>query len=422
MKLEVINTGTEILLGNVTNTHLTFFGQELFPLGLRVERQVCVPDGPAIREALLDTFRCGADVVLVTGGLGPTSDDLTRDITAELLGRPLAVDDSVLAALNAYYEKLSRQMNSRIARQAQVPEGATIIPNDHGTAPGLYLPPGLVRSAESGAGNWETSPHLFLLPGPPRELRPMFTRYVVPMLAKLRPAGEHVPQVEIYRLANIGESNIETMVGAQLAEIADLEVGYCARVGEVDLRLVGSAEALARAGEIVRPAVEPYLFSMKGETLEAVIIARLIEERRTLAVAESCTGGLLAHRLTNVPGGGAAFLAGLTTYAIEAKMKLLGVHPDLIKRCDAVSAEVASEMAVGVRRVTGADYALSTTGYAGPEGGDSDACEPVGTVFIALASSGVTPPIVERHVFLMEREAFKWRATQAALDLLRRKG
>ncbi len=173
--------------------------------------------------------------------------------------------------------------------------------------------------------------------------------------------------------------------------------------------------------KIVRPAVESYLSSMKGESLEEVVIARLIEGRRTLAVAESCTGGLLAHRLTNVPGASRAFLAGLTTYSIKAKMKLLGVNPEVANRCDAVNAEVASEMAVGVRRVTGADYALATTGYAGPTGGEDGNCDPVGTVYIAMASSRLTAPIVERHVFLMEREAFKFRATQAALDLFRRK-
>ncbi len=419
LKIEVINTGTELLLGNVTNTHLTFLGQELFLLGLRVERQICVPDGPAIRDALLDTFRSGAEVVLVTGGLGPTSDDLTRDIAAELLDRPLATDPAVLAKLNGYYEKLSRQVSASIARQAEVPAGATVIPNDHGTAPGLYLPPSLVRTA---AGGWTNSPHLLLLPGPPRELQPMFTSYVAPLLARLRPAGEPVPQARNYRLINIGESNVEAMVGAELARIEGLEVGYCARLGEMDLRLIGSREVLTRAEKIVDPAVAPYLASMDGESLEAVIIARLTESRRTLAVAESCTGGLLAHRLTNVSGASKVFLAGLTTYSIESKMKLLGVSPEMANHCDAVSGEVAAAMAVGARRVTGADYALSTTGYAGPGGSGKEGCEPVGTVFIALAASGQTTPIVERHLFLMEREAFKHRATMAALDLLRRKG
>lgn len=420
LKIEVINTGTELLLGNVTNTHLTFLGQELFPLGLRIERQICVPDGPAIRDALLDTFRSGADVVLVTGGLGPTSDDLTRDIAAELLDRPLAINQDELAKLTGYYEKLSRQVSPSISRQAEVPTGATVIPNDHGTAPGLYLPPGLVRAGEEAA--WTSSPHLFLLPGPPRELRPMFTKYVTPLLAKLRPAGDPVPQALNYRLINIGESNVEAMVGAELARIEGLEVGYCARIGEVDLRLIGSPAMLEQAKKIVQPAVAPYLATMEDESLEEVIIAKLTETRRTLAVAESCTGGLLAHRLTNVSGASKVFLAGLTTYSIESKMKLLGVSPELVNRCDAVSAEVAAEMAIGVRRVTGADLALSTTGYAGPGGPTREGCEPVGTVFIALAASGQATPIVERHQFLMEREAFKYRATQAALDLLRRKG
>ena len=419
MKIEVINTGTELLLGNVTNTHLPFLGQELFPLGARIERQVCVPDGPAIREALLAAFAGGADVVLVTGGLGPTSDDLTRDITAELLERPLSDDAGVLAGLQAYYARYGRKMLPSISRQAQVPAGATVIPNHHGTAPGLYLPP---TSLRRGPDEAVLSPHLFLLPGPPRELRPMFTEQIAPMVAALRPVGETVPQMNNYRLINIGESNVEAMVGALLAKIEGLEVGYCARLGEMDLRLIGPPAALARADAIVAPAVAPYLLSMGNDSLEEVLVRRLQSQGRTLAVAESCTGGQLAHRLTNVPGSSAVLLAGLVTYSIAAKAKLLGIEPALFDQHDAVSQPVAAAMAEGARRVTGADFALATTGYAGPGGGERPDGDPVGTVYVALAAGGLTEPVVERHTFLVDREAFKYRAAQAALDLLRRKG
>ena len=417
VKVEVINTGTELLLGNVTNTHLPFLGQELFPLGLRVERQVCVPDGPAIRDALLESF-ARAEIVLVTGGLGPTSDDITRDLAAEFLNRPLAEDPAILSGLRDYFQKIDRPFQPSIARQAQVPAGAQVLPNNHGTAPGLYLPPGPVMGHDG-----LRSPHLFLLPGPPRELRPMFTESVVPILQKLpTDDGGPRPFCRVYRTVGVGESQVEAAVGLALAELRGLEVGYCARLGEVDLRLIGTPDLLERAEAIVIPALGESLLSRDGKTLEQVLVQRLREAGRTLAVAESCTGGLLANRITNAPGASAVFVAGFVTYAYRAKHGLLGVDPALIERGGAVSEAVAAAMAAGARREAGTDYALSTTGEDPGEGPDSGEGQPVGTLFIALAGpDGDREPVVERHFFPTDRETFKWRATQAALDLLRRR-
>ena len=417
MNVEVINTGTELLLGNVTNTHLAFLGQELFPLGLRVERQVCVPDGPAICAALVEAFG-RADIVLVTGGLGPTSDDVTRDLAAELLGRPLAEDPAILDDLKAYFARINRPFQPSIARQAQVPAGALVLKNNHGTAPGLYLPPGPMPGSEGGA-NGRPSPHLFLLPGPPRELRPMFTGSVVPILEKL-PTDDGGPrrQCRIYRAVNIGESQVEALVGQKIEEIGGIEIGYCARVGEVDLRLIATPDLLDRAEAIVLPALGETLLSRDGKTLEQVLVQRLREKKQTLAVAESCTGGLLGHRITNAPGASAVFVAGFVTYASQAKHELLGVDPALIEKHGAVSEAAAAAMATGARRAAGTDYALSTTGEAGPESGEG---QPVGTLFIALAGPDNAEPTVEKHFFKTDREAFKQRATQVTLDLLRRK-
>ena len=413
MKVEVINTGTELLLGNVTNTHLAFFGPGLFPLGLRVDRQVCVPDGPAIQSALTEAF-ARADIVLVTGGLGPTSDDLTRDLAAELLDRPLAEDPAILDGLKAFFVRLNRPWQPSIGRQAQVPAGAQVLPNNHGTAPGLYLPPGPLPG-----GDTRRSPHLFLLPGPPRELRPMFSESVVPILEKL-PTDDGKPRAScrIYRAVNIGESQVEALVGASLAEMDGLEVGYCARLGEVDLRLIGTPDLLERAEKIVIPALANTLLSRDGETLEQVLVRELREKGKTLAVAESCTGGLLGHRITNAPGSSAVFVAGFITYADRAKTGLLGVEWTLIEKAGAVSEAVAAAMATGARREAGTDFALATTGEAGPDSGGGQL---VGTLFIALAGPGDEEPTVERHFFPTDREAFKWRATQIALDLLRRR-
>lgn len=410
--VEIINTGTELLLGNVTNTHLTFLGQELFPLGLRVDRQVCVPDGAAIRDALAETFG-RAELVLVTGGLGPTSDDITRDLIAEMLGRPLAEDPRILNRLKAYFRKVNRPFLDSIARQAQVPAGAAVLDNDHGTAPGLYLPPGPLPDAPG-----TVSPHIFLLPGPPRELRPMFKDKVVPLIGSFLDAQGPRPVCRIYRAVGIGESQVEALVAPQLEAMGNLEIGYCARLGEVDLRLIGTPDALDRAEGIVLPVLGSYLLPRADENLEHVIIHRLREAGQTLAVAESCTGGLLAHRLTNVPGASAVFAAGLTTYSNHAKASLLRVDPALIERHGAVSAPVAAAMAAGARKVTGADFALATTGEAGP---DSSGGKPVGALFVALATPSGAEPTVEEHFFPTDREAFKFRASQAALDLLRKK-
>lgn len=414
MRVEVLNTGTELLLGSVVNSHLAFFGEQIFSLGLRIERQTCVPDGPAIREALVEAFGRGPDVVLITGGLGPTSDDITRDIVAELLGRELRTDDALLADIKEKFAKFGRrEINPHIARQAEVPAGARVLQNAHGTAPGLYLP------AAKGAGASPT-PHLFLLPGPPRELRPMFSEQVLPILKSLLPEKETPTEMRTYRLVSIGESWVEEKVGDALEAIGGLEIGYCARPGEVDLRLIGPEPALARAEKIVVPALGKHLASTTGETLEQVLVRLLQERKKTVAVAESCTGGLLAHRLTNVAGASAVFLAGLTTYVNPIKTKLLGVSQKTIdENGGAVSAPVASAMATGARSIAGTDYALSTTGFAGPSGGSEDT--PVGTAFIGLATPDRAEPLVKRLFFpTTDRETFKHRAAQAAFDLLRR--
>lgn len=405
MRVEAINTGTEILLGNVINTHLAYFGQELFPLGLRVGWQTCVPDGPAIREALAEAFG-RAEIVLVTGGLGPTSDDLTRDVAAELLGRELEVDAGALEALEAYFSRLGRPLDDRIRRQALVPAGATVLLNAHGTAPGLYLP-----------ATGET-PHLFLLPGPPRELRPMFANQVLPLIDRLLPAGQERPGCRIYRTVGMGESAVEALVGTGLEAIAGLEIGYCARLGEVDLRCIGLAPALAAADAIVRSALGGHILAQPDDTLEIAVVRAMTARGKTLATAESCTGGLLASLVTDVPGASTVLRAGFVTYLEASKTALLGVDAALIARCGAVSEPVAAAMAAGARRIAGADYALATTGFAGPTGGAEG--RPVGTVFIALAGPEGEPE-VEQRLFQVDRGTFKILAANAALDLLRRR-
>lgn len=405
MRVIVINTGTEILLGDVINTHLGFIAREILPLGLRVERQIAVPDGAAIRDALRENFKC-ADLIFVTGGLGPTTDDLTCEIIAELLGLDLEVDQALAASITERLRTRGIRLTDRILRQAKVPRGALVLPNENGSASGLYLAAGLNPAV--------ASTHLFLLPGPPRELQPMFLESVLPLVSGIVGQEEAIAYLN-YRIVGMGESYVEEAVGADLLAISGLELGYCARMGEVDLRVIGSAEIVEQADAIVRARLGNFVFSTEREDLETVIVRQLGTKKAMLAVAESCTGGFLAHRLTNVSGASAVFLAGYVTYSNEAKVAALGVDAAAISEHGAVSEPVSRAMAEGARMRSGADFALATTGIAGPGGGS--AAKPVGTAYIALAGGGET--VVRKLFFPTDRETFKQLVTQTALNLLR---
>ncbi|MEN3371033.1 MAG: nicotinamide-nucleotide amidase [Verrucomicrobiota bacterium] len=405
MRIIVINTGTELLLGDVLNTHVNFIARELFPLGLRITRQLTVPDGPAIRDALSESF-ADSEIIFITGGLGPTTDDITREVTAELLGLELQHDPAVMTAITTRAASRGFRLTDRVARQADVPEGAVVLPNADGSAPGLYIAADLQKSR----------PHLFLLPGPPRELHPMFRNSVQPILRKIY-LGEGVVQRRTYSIAGIGESLVEEAIGERLLEIPGIELGYCARPGEVDLRIMGDEAALVRADAIITAGLGAAVFSRDGESLEEAVVKQLSQRKQTLAVAESCTGGYLAHRITNVPGSSAVFMTGYVTYSNDEKTRLLGVDPHLISKHGAVSAEVVGAMAEGARKRANTTFALATTGIAAP--GDGKTAKAVGTVLIALAGDGAST-IVRKFHFPDDRPTFKELATQAALEMLRR--
>jgi nicotinamide-nucleotide amidase len=411
MRLELINTGTELLLGSTINTHLSWLGENLFPLGLRIARQVAIPDGEVIKEAIRETVG-RADIVLVTGGLGPTSDDITREVTAELLGLPLCEDARVLAHIQAFLASRKREMNPHTRRQIMVPAGATVLHNEYGTAPGLYLES---REVMDGA---MTIPHLFLLPGPPRELKPMFTNLVVPILREI--AGDIAARVMgNFKLSGLGETQVSTTVEEPLLSLGDIELGYCARPGEVIVRVIGTREQIAAAETIIAAAFPENYFTSEDVPIEHVVVDLLTRLGQTVSVAESCTGGCVAHRITNIPGASNVLGRAFVTYANEAKTEILGVPPSLLETHGAVSREVAAAMVAGCLTASRADHALAITGIAGPGGGTE--AKPVGTVCIALASKAQPEPVVEHYVFRMEREGFKNLAAQMALDLLRRR-
>jgi nicotinamide-nucleotide amidase len=405
MRIEILNTGTELLLGSTRNTHGTWMGQQLVKLGLRVQRQTTVPDGVAIEEALAESTK-RSDVVLVTGGLGPTSDDITREATAKVLGVEMIEDEAALRSLVEFFEKRKKPMVDANLKQAQNLVGADILPNHNGTAPGIYAPPRL---------GGEPSCAIFLLPGPPRELYPMFHEEVVPRLRAL--AGvEMIDSVQELKFVGIGESDFQDRLDARLAEVEGLEVGYCARLGELDLRLIGSDEAIADGRKLAEGMFAEFLVSDDGASLEEVVVRSLAAAGKKLATAESCTGGLIANRITDVSGASAVFTHGFVTYSNEAKAQMIGVSKETLDTYGAVSEEVAGEMAAGARRVSGADIAVSVTGIAGPSGGTDE--KPVGTVCFGVATiDGVR---TYREIHPRNRQDFKLQTSQRALDLVRR--
>lgn len=413
MRIEIINTGNELLLGRVLNTHQQWLCRQLVDLGYEVDRQLTIDDSaPAIREAVDETMK-RADLIIVTGGLGPTSDDRTRDSIAELLGRTLEENADVLANIERFFVARKRSMPPTTRVQALVPRGATVLMNAHGTAPGLVLETNELR----GPG---LISRLIMLPGPPRELHPMFTGQVVPLLLKWFPPTAFACRT--LKTTGLGESLVEEKIAKPLRSLVEqgLELGYCARVGEVDVRFTArgpkARERVAEAEQIARGLLGDLIFGADDDSLEAVLVRLLTERQQTVALAESCTGGFIAHRLTNVPGASAVLLAGLVTYSNQAKQQFLGVRAETLSAHGAVSKETAQEMAEGARARTGADYAVSVTGIAGPGGGTAE--KPVGTVWMAVASAAGT--VTRGRVNAFDRETFKYVTSQQALELLRR--
>jgi nicotinamide-nucleotide amidase len=401
----------------VLNTHQQWLCRQLADMGWVVTRQVAIADTVGDIEQAVREGLARADLVITTGGLGPTSDDITRDVIARMLGRKLRQDPAALAQIRHFFEIRNRPMPEGTHVEALVPEGAVVLPNAFGTAPGLALEARPNPFRKGGKPSW-----LIMLPGPPRELRPMFTDSVVPLLRRVLPPVDSFV-CRTLRTTGLGESTVEERVAGPLhAEVeAGLELGYCARPGQVDVRLAArgaeAADLVRRAEETVREKVGSHVYGLDDADLESVIIRLLTERKATLALAESCTGGCIAHRLTNVPGASAVLLAGLVTYSNQAKQRFLGVRAETLAQYGAVSEPVAREMAEGARKETGADYALSVTGIAGPGGGTP--AKPVGTVFIGLA--GPFETLVVHNLNPWERETFKQVAAQQAMELLRRK-
>jgi competence/damage-inducible protein CinA-like protein len=408
MRAILINTGTELLLGDVQDAHLAFIAREILPLGLRIEERRTVPDTDVIRRTLTELFpHC--EILFVTGGLGPTTDDITREMVAESLGLELRQDPQLLAWLQQRLQIRGIKWTSGIARQADVLAGARVLPNENGSASGFYL--------KANINPRIPSPQVFVLPGPPRELQPMFTKFAMPILKSIIEMPLSVER-KSYSIAGMGESLVEKAIGEKVLAIPGIELGYCARPGEVEVRVIGDRKAIQAADVVIRGELGLSIFSDNDEALEEVVVRLLKQRKQTLATAESCTGGLIANQITNVSGASEVFLVGYVTYANSAKSDVLNVDSKLIDKHGAVSEAVAHAMAEGARTRAASTYGLATTGIAGPTGGSDE--KPVGTVYVALAS-GDSETVARKFVFPTDRETFKQLAAQAALDFLRRR-
>jgi nicotinamide-nucleotide amidase len=405
---EIIAIGSELLAPDRTDTNSLWLTEKLNSVGIEVKLKTIVGDDDArLEEAIKDAVK-RSRVVITTGGLGPTEDDITRKIAARALGRRLLLDEKVLEWLRGRFESFGRAMPERNSRQAMVIDGADVLDNPNGTAPGLFI-------EHDGTS-------IVLLPGPPREMRPMFEHLVLPRLAAK--GGNVRVMRRVLRVADMGESAVDELIAPVYLKYENPRTTILFNQSEIEIQLTARA-ATGREAETLLDRLSGELeerlghavFSFRGETMEEVVGLKLSVGGYSLAVAESCTGGLIAQRLTDIPGSSKYFIEGIVAYSNEAKTRTLGVEPILLLEHGAVSAPVAEAMAEGVRKRAGTDFGLSVTGIAGPDGGTEE--KPVGLVYIALADDVQTE---HRKLKLPgDRFLIRWRASQAALDLLRRR-
>ncbi len=411
MIVELISVGTEILLGNIVNTNAAYLAEQCARLGLSCYHQCVVGDNEARLTETLALALSRSDIVILSGGLGPTGDDLTKEVTAKAFGKKLKEDPHTKERIQAYFDQIhSKQITENNWKQALVPEGAIVVDNHNGTAPGLILT-GDVDGEEKTA---------ILLPGPPGEIRPMFERDIYPYLSRRQPEGIYSYMVKI---CGIGESQVESMISDLIQGQDNPTIAPYAKIGEVHLRLTARAKDEASADALMQPVLRELsarfgqaIFTTKEEvTLEETVVNLLRQEGMTVTTAESCTGGLLAGRIINVPGASDIYREGYITYADEAKEKVLGVRPETLAQVGAVSEETAAEMAQGAMEKAGADASVSVTGIAGPDGGTEE--KPVGLVYIGCCVKHNLR--VEEFHFTGTREKNRDYAVVRALTLLR---
>lgn len=411
MVVELVTVGTEILMGNIVNTNAAYLAEMCARLGLKMYYQTSVGDN---EKRMFDTIKLAverSDVVILSGGLGPTQDDITKDTAAKVMGLPLVEDLHTRKRIQAYFDvlKISRKdikLTENNWRQAMIPEGAVVLDNYNGTAPGLIIE--------------KDGKTVILLPGPPNELKPMFEHQVYPYLKKKQP---EILCSKMVKICGIGESMVETMIEDMISEQTNPTIAPYAKTGEVHLRVTASANSEEEALVLINPVIEelyhrfgPSIYTTEEhETLEETVVKLMKEKNLTLTTAESCTGGAIAARIVNVSGASEVLMQGIVTYSNKAKRKYLGVKKETLKTVGAVSKQTAKQMAKGGCKETGTNVCVSVTGIAGPGGGTKE--KPVGLVYIGCCVDGKTT--VKEFHFSGNRSRIREQSVMAALTLLR---
>lgn len=407
MVVELISVGTELLLGNIVNTNAAYLAEQCANCGLSCFYQTVVGDN---EERMQETVKAGlkrSDILILTGGLGPTDDDLTKEVVTKAMKKKLVEDEKAREMIQTYFDNRGMEITENNWKQAMVPEGAIVMYNNNGTAPGL-----IVESGEKCA---------ILLPGPPNEMKPMFEEYVKDYLKKKNP--EVIVSTTV-KLCGIGESKVADMIQDMLDNQSNPTIAPYAKTGEVHLRVTAKAADEKSANKLIKPVVKQlktrlaeYIYTTdENTTLENAIVDLLVANKLTVSTVESCTGGMIAARLINVPGVSDVFKMGHITYSNKAKKKILGVKKRTLEKHTAVSAEVAQEMVKGVEMVSKADVCVSVTGLAGPDGGTAK--KPVGLVYIACSVKGNVT--VQEYHFNGNRAKIRENATASALTLMRK--
>ena len=406
MTVEIIAVGTEILLGNIVNTNAAYLAEKCAGLGLSCYHQDVVGDN---EERLMETIRLAltrADIILLSGGLGPTQDDLTKEAAAKVMGKALYLHEPSREAIRQFFAERNLEITENNWKQAMVPEGCTVVENPGGTAPGIIM-------AENGK-------HVVLMPGPPGELIPMFERSIMPYLAGLTSGVIYSQTVKI---CGVGESKAESMVEDLVDAQSNPTIATYAKIGEVHLRVTATAQDEKEAKKLVKPMVKElkgrfgnHVYTTDSEvTLEKAVVDLLMVNKLTACTVESCTGGLLSARLINVPGVSEVFKSGYVTYSNKSKRKLLGIKKNILMKHGAVSEQIAREMAKTAAILARTDVSVSTTGIAGPDGGTPE--KPVGLVYIGCNVCGRIT-VKECH-FNGNREKIRESTVSAALSLMR---
>lgn len=406
MKCEIIAVGTELLLGNIVNTNAQYLSQKLADIGIDVYYNLVVGDNMQRLKDTIRTSLCRSDLIITSGGLGPTADDLTKEGVSEALGLKLISHEASIKKIEAMFKVMGRTMTENNIKQGYIPEGATVLENNNGTAPGVLIE--------------KDGKIIILLPGPPKELYPMFEDKVLPYL---KTKVHSTIKSRMLRVIGIGESAAEDMLKEIIKSQTNPTIAPYAKDGEVHLRITAKSDKIEEADKLIDQMEEKVkailgenIYGYDEESLEEVVLKLLQERNITISLAESCTGGLIANRLTDVPGASASLICGVVSYSNASKINILGVSEDTISKYGAVSRKTAEEMAYGVKRINGTDIGLSITGIAGPCGGSDE--KPVGLCYIGVAIGDKV--MAHKFNFNGNRKKIKWNSSSRALDFLRR--